>query len=145
MRTLVYAVLGLIVLRFIIFLVVIYTDIKLGYIIDLSILTYLIIWLLCVRNKKFSLLYLLCINFAVAVVSTLILNIVVALWLFSTYAQIFKSPDLLNAVLIEKANTLLEIIGLSIVACIGYYFIQSVSNKNDNETERIGNRVFQEH
>ena len=135
MRTLVYAVLGLIVLRFIIFLVFMYTDIELGYIIDLSILAYLIVWLLCVRNKKFSVLYLLWINFAVAVVSTLILNIVVALWLFSTYEQIFKSPDLLNAVLIEKANTLLEIIGLSIVACIVYYFIQSMSNKNDNEED----------
>lgn len=133
MRALVYAVLGFIVLRFIIFIVVIYTDIELGYFIDLSILTYLIVWLLCVRNKKFSLPYLLWINFVVAVVSTLIFNILVALWLFSTYVQIFKSPDLLNAVFIEKANTLLEIIGLSIVACIGYYFIQSMSNKNDDE------------
>ena len=135
MRTLVYAVLGLLFLRFITFLVVMYTDIELGYIIDLSILIYLLVWLLFVRNKKFSLLYLLWINFLVAVVSTLILNILVALWLFSIYKQIFNSSYLLNALLKEKANTLLEIIGLSIIAGIGYYFIQSVRYKNENKED----------
>ena len=135
MRTLVYAVLGLLFLRFITFLVVMYTDIELGYIIDLSILIYLLVWLLFVRNKKFCLLYLLWINFLVAVVSTLILNILVALWLFSIYKQIFNSSYLLNALLKEKANTLLEIIGLSIIAGIGYYFIQSVRYKNENKED----------